>query len=188
MRLDDSLPLAPSIAPDTGAAAKKKLIVDLEQLFCPEPFLTLSQPWVSKRNIMKTHLVKNVSSPDFRGHSSSEILDAFTTITTLDRGVVSVGLRIALLQKRQPSLLRMLTLGKVERATVGLVNPAIGLFSIDMLDILEKDSVKAAFVIVGFDEVELNGSAISFWHLDGELTKSSTISEIHSPSRWKTKP
>lgn len=62
-------------------------------------------------------------------------------------------LGIALLKKGKPCFLRMRALGKVEGATVGLVNPAVCLVRVDALNIIKQDSVKKPFVVVGLDEV-----------------------------------
>lgn len=66
-----------------------------------------------------------------------------------------MSLGIALLKKGEPGLLGMLALCKVERATVGLVDPAVCLLWIEALNIIEQDSVQIALVIVRLGQIEL---------------------------------
>lgn len=66
-----------------------------------------------------------------------------------------MSLGIGLLKKRKPGLLRVRTLCKVERSTVALVNLAIGLFRVMLLDILKEDSIKVALIIIRLNKVEL---------------------------------
>lgn len=66
-----------------------------------------------------------------------------------------MGLGIALLKKGQPGLLGMLALCKVERAAVGLVDPAVCLLWIEALNIIKQDSIQIALVIVGLGQIEL---------------------------------
>lgn len=49
----------------------------------------------------------------------------------------------------------MRALGKVERATVGLVDLTIGLFWVDALSIVKEYAIEITLVVVGFDEVKL---------------------------------
>lgn len=68
-----------------------------------------------------------------------------------------MGLGVALLEQRQPRLLRVLALRKVQRAAVGLVDAAVGLLGVKALALIEEDAVGVALVIVGLCEVELGG-------------------------------
>lgn len=95
-----------------------------------------------------------------------------------------MSLGIALLKERQPSLLRMSTLSEVESAAVGLENTTVGLVRIDSLDIVKEDSVEDALVVVGLDQIKLrSGQHCVAQAIAKRHTKSSTISETHSPSR-----
>lgn len=100
---------------------------------------------------------------------------------------------VTLLQKGKPRLLGMLTLGKVKGATIGLIDSSVGLLRISALEFIKEHPIKMTLLIIGLRKIQLPGGvnqvrlvsrvAGGCW-----LTKSSTISENHSPSRWKTKP
>jgi hypothetical protein len=85
----------------------------------------------------------------------------------------------------------VLALGKVEGGAIGLIYSPVGLFWITTLKLIEEDPVEVAFFVIWLGEVKLRACQHKqgFWlPAFKQLTKSSTISEIHSPSRWKTKP
>ena len=102
-----------------------------------------------------TNPVQNISGDELRGNASSEIFKTFTFMPTLNGTVVSMSLGITLFKERQPSLLRMGTLSKVESATVGLEDAAISFVRVHSLDIVEEDSVEITFIVIGLDQVEL---------------------------------
>lgn len=66
-----------------------------------------------------------------------------------------MSLGIGLLKERKPGLLRVRTLCKVECSTVTLVNLAIGLFRVMLLDILKENSIKVALIVIRLDKIEL---------------------------------
>jgi hypothetical protein len=69
-----------------------------------------------------------------------------------------VSFGITLLKERQPSLLRMGTLGEVKSAAVGLEDAAIGLVWVNSLDVIKEDSVEIALIVVRLDQIELGTS------------------------------
>lgn len=62
---------------------------------------------------------------------------------------------IALLQEREPRLLWVLALGKVEGGAIGLVNSPVRLFWVTPLELIEQDPVEVAFLVIWFGEVKL---------------------------------
>ena len=71
MTLDDALPLAPRAIENTSRAAKEELFVDFQQLFGP-----------------KVVFVENVGAEEFGSYPASQILDTFSSETSLNCGIV----------------------------------------------------------------------------------------------------
>lgn len=64
-----------------------------------------------------------------------------------------MGLGVALLQQREPGFLGVLALGKVEGAAVGVVDAAVGLLLVQVLEMGEGDAVEAVLAVVWFGEI-----------------------------------
>ena len=74
-----------------------------------------------------------------------------------------MSLGIGLLQQRKPRLVRVLALGKVQSAAVGLVRPPVDLLRVWAVDVFPQDAFDVdgpaivGVVVVGFDQVQLSG-------------------------------
>lgn len=67
-----------------------------------------------------------------------------------------MSLCVTLFKKRQPSLLRMLALSKIQSAAVGLVHLAVGFFRIDTLQLVKEDSLPVLLIVVRLGKIELD--------------------------------
>lgn len=99
------------------------------------------------------YLVENIRGKDFFRHTPRQILNPLAPQTALNGRIVAVRLGIRLFQQRQPRLLRVLALRKVQRVAVGLEDASIRLLRVPVLDLVKDDAVVFVVVVVCLGEV-----------------------------------
>lgn len=114
------------------------MFICVQQLLLPEEFA-----------------VEDVTCIDLGRHAAGKILERLASVAATDGTVVSGRLCIGLFQDRDPRLVGVAALRKIEGPGAGLIGLSIFFLAVDPLSIVPMPAFLVALVVVGLGQVKL---------------------------------
>jgi len=126
------------VAVEASGTAEQEVGADFQQLVAPEGIS-----------------VQDVGRVDLGRDTAGEVFNGLAGKSAVDRRVVAVGFGVRLLQQRQPRLVLITALRKVQRTRARLVSLAVLFFRVLAVDFIPDAALFLTFFVVGGSKVEL---------------------------------